>query len=130
MSGSILLDTKKILGINESYTAFDPDVIMHINSALAILAQLGVGPSNGIMIYDETTTWDEIVGSSRLLNMVKSYVYLRVRMLFDPPGTSFVLKAFEDQLRELEWRISIHRESEDWTTPRLPLVTVIDGGHP
>lgn len=121
MSRSILLDTKKILGINESYTAFDPDVIMHINSALAILGQLGVGPVEGLMIYDDSVTWDEITGSSRLLNTVKSYVYLRVRMLFDPPGTSFVLKAFEDQLRELEWRISIHRESEDWTHPLIPL---------
>lgn len=130
MSGSILLDTKKILGINDNYTVFDQDVIIHINSALSILGQLGIGPEDGLMIYDESATWDELIESSRLLNTVKSYVYLRVRMLFDPPGTSFVLKAYEDQLRELEWRISIHRESKDWTSPGLPLVSVIDGGHP
>lgn len=129
-SGSILLDTKKVLGINELYTAFDQDVMMHINSALSVIAQLGVGPAEGIMIFDETTAWDELTDGSRLLNMVKSYVYLRVRLLFDPPATSFVLKAFEDQLREMEWRISIHRESQEWTSPNLHLVSTVDGGHP
>lgn len=117
MTDSILDSTKKILGLDAGYTAFDLDVITHINSALSALSQLGVGPEEGFMITDSSSTWAELLGDNLNYNIAKSYIYLRVRMLFDPPNTSFLNKALEDQLRELEWRLSIHRESLDWVSP-------------
>jgi len=137
MSDSILISVKKVLGLDSEYTAFDQDVIMHTNSALAILSQLGIGSDKGYQITDETGTWQDITEGNLLLNTVKSYVYLRVRMLFDPPTTSFLAKAMEDQLRELEWRISVQRESTDWESPnpenyylQLSSNFIIDGGRP
>ena len=137
MSDSILISVKKVLGLDSGYTAFDQDVIMHINSALSILTQLGIGQDVGYQIVDETGTWDDVIEGNLLLNTVKSYVYLRVRMLFDPPNTSFVLSAMQEQLKELEWRISVQRESTDWTSPnpddyylQLSSNFVIDGGTP
>jgi len=134
MTESILDSTKKVLGLDAGYTAFDPDVIMHINSALSVLNQLGVGPEMGFMITDSSSTWDEVLETDINYNIAKSYVYLRVRMLFDPPNTSFLNKALEDQLRELEFRLSIHRESQYWEDPNtgeeVAVGSVIDGGGP
>lgn len=112
----ILEDTKKVLNLPASQTHFDADVILHINSVLSTLNQLGVGPANGLQIEDDTTTWDDLFTDLRF-NFVKSYVYLRVRMLFDPPQTSFLLEAFKQQYEELEWRINVLREQTDWTDP-------------
>lgn len=120
MTDSILDSTKKILGLDAGYTAFDLDVITHINSAFSVINQLGIGPDDGFMIMDSSTTWTDFLGNNLKYNIVKSYVYLRVRMLFDPPNTSFLNKALEDQLRELEWRLSVHRESVDWVSPNPP----------
>ena len=118
METSILTSTKKILGIAEDYTVFDLDVITHINSAFSTLTQLGVGPAEGFMIEDETAVWtDFIVDADPQYNSVKSYVYLRTRLLFDPPTTSYLIAAFNDQLKELEWRLNIHREETGWTPP-------------
>lgn len=122
MSESILTSTKKILGLDADYTAFDFDVITHINTALTTLHQLGIGPPNGFAIIDEAASWDEIltfdgVNADLLLNSVKTYIYLRVRSYFDPPTTSYMIKAVEDQLRELEWRLSMYRESLHWADP-------------
>jgi hypothetical protein len=132
MTDSILDSTKKILGLDAGYTAFDLDVITHINSALAALNQLGIGPESGFMITDSTSTWDEVLGTTSNYNLAKSYVYLRVRILFDPPNTSFVLTALSDQLRELEWRLSVEREATGWVNPNLDVdleeETVLDGG--
>lgn len=131
MSESILTSTKKVLGIPEAETAFDLDIIMHINSALMMLSQIGVGPEEGLAITDDTTLWDRITQSNNMLNTVKSYVYLRVRLLFDPPATSFVLKAFEEQMREMEWRLNLYREySAGSDIESLEDVLVIDGGQP
>lgn len=127
MTDSILDSTKKILGLDSGYTAFDLDVITHINSTIGTLNQLGIGPSGGFMITDSTSTWDELLGGIKNYNLAKSYVYLRVRILFDPPNTSFVLSALTEQLRELEWRLSVERESTEWTDPTLDEV-VLDGG--
>lgn len=113
MSESILESTKKILGIEADYTAFDMDIIMHINSALATLHQLGIGPEEGFMIEDESAEWGELLDDDPRLNQVKSYVYLKVRVVFDPPTTSFVLAAFEKQIQEHEWRINVYREGRD-----------------
>lgn len=110
ISASILDSTKKVLGLNASYDAFDQDVIMHINSVFSVLGQLGIGPVGGFMIEDAGPTWSDFLADVMLLNHVKSYMSLRVRILFDPPTTSFLLKTYEEQIKELEWRINVHRE--------------------
>lgn len=117
MSDSILTGTKKMLGLAEDYTVFDHDIITHINSVLMIVSQIGVGPEEGMMIEDASTTWDDLLGGDNMLNTVKSYVYLRVRMLFDPPTTGFLVTAMDDQVKELEWRLNTYRESIYWTAP-------------
>lgn len=114
---SILTSIKKALGLAEDYTAFDTDVIMHINSALNVLNQLGVGPSRGFRIQDKDSVWSEFTDDDNRLNMVESYTFLYVRLLFDPPGNSFAVKAIEEQKKELEWRINLQREEEIWTEP-------------
>lgn len=103
---SILDTTKKMLGLDAEYDAFDIDVIIHINSTFAQLAQLGVGPDDGFEIEDSTTLWPEYLGSNKLINFVKSYMYLKVRMWFDPPSTSYDLTAKQEQVKELEWRMN------------------------
>lgn len=104
---SILDSTKKILGIDADYDAFDLDVITHINSTFAQLAQLGVGPADGFEIEDSSTLWSDFLGANKLINSVKSYMYLKVRMYFDPPTTSFDLTAKQEQIKELEWRLNV-----------------------
>ncbi|QAU06721.1 virion structural protein [Gordonia phage Chikenjars] len=113
MSESILNSTKKILGIDEDYDAFDMDVILHINSALSTLNQLGLGPEEGFMIEDESAEWGDLLEDDMRLNSVKSLVYLKVRLMFDPPTTSFALTAMQEQIRELEWRLNVYREGRD-----------------
>lgn len=117
MSDSILTSTKKVLNLDESYTAFDQDIIMHINSVFSTLNQLGVGPETGFMIEDEAATWDDFLGTDLRLNHVKSYMYLRVRMLFDPPTTAHHVAAMEKQIEELAWRMNVQREEVAWTDP-------------
>lgn len=112
--GSILDSTKKSLGVGEDYDVFDPDIIMHINTVFAILNQLGVGPAETFQIEDETTTWGEFTQNNKTLNMVKSYVYLRVRLLFDPPETSYLINALDEQRKEMEFRMTVHSEGERW----------------
>lgn len=110
MEESILKSTKKILGLDDSYTAFDLDVITHINSAFSTLDQLGVGPDGGFFIEDDRDEWSDFTVPKNQLNLIKTYVFLKVRMLFDPPTTSFLIEATNNQLREYEWRISTFRE--------------------
>lgn len=104
---SILDSTKAALGIVPEYTAFDNQVIMYINTAFSVLHQLGVGPDDGFMIEDSSTTWDELTGGSKLLNMVITYVHLSVKLMFDPPMNSFATTAMKEQQKELEWRINV-----------------------
>jgi|SRR5580765_1039084 hypothetical protein len=119
MEQSILLSTKKILGIAPDYTVFDLDILTHINAAFSTLTQLGVGPVTGFMIENSDTEWDDFFGTvpDNQFNNVKTYVYLRVRQVFDPPTTSFAIQAFNDQIRELEWRMNVHREETQWVDP-------------
>lgn len=105
MNESILNSVKLQLGILPEYTVFDQQLILAINTAFSILHQLGVGPKDGYAIEDESNRWDEVV-TKQSLNMVKSYVFLKVKLLFDPPATSFVLDAYSKQLSEMEWRIN------------------------
>lgn len=114
MEDSILKSTKTILGLDPDYTPFDLEVITAINSAFSILHQLGVGPDDGFMIEDDTATWDEFIllaGSEpSSKNLIKTYIQLKTRMLFDPPTTSFHIKAMEDQINQYEWRLNVARE--------------------
>lgn len=116
-SDSILQNTKKALGLGPDYTPFDSEIIMHINSVFVILNDLGIGPDEGYAIEDAEDTWDMFFGTDMNRNLVKTYVFLRVRLLFDPPATSFHIAAIEKELQEFEWRISLRRESTDWTNP-------------
>lgn len=104
---SILDSVKKNLGIPEEYTVFDPDIIMHINSAFFVLSQLGVGPEKGFSISSKYYTWDLYITNDENLEAVKTYVYLKVRITFDPPSSSFVLTSMENQIKELEWRLNV-----------------------
>ena len=108
---SILTSIKKMLGIEESYTHFDSDLIMHINSVFVILKQLGIGPENGFAIEDRSATWDDYLGSNKNLEFVKTYIYLKVRLLFDPPTSSAMIEAVNKNISELEWRINIEAET-------------------
>ena len=110
MEESILTSTKKILGLSETYTAFDFDIITHINAAFSLLCQLGVGPAEGFSIQDKEDVWGDFAIPLNQLNLVKTYVYLKVRILFDPPQTSFLMQAANDQIREYEWRLNLFRE--------------------
>ena len=110
MEASILKSTKKILGLDQEYTAFDLDVITHINAAFSILDQLGVGPLGGFSIEDDQTEWIEYPVPPNQLHLIKTYIYLKVRLLFDPPSTSFLINAYEEQLKEYEWRLNVMRE--------------------
>lgn len=120
MSDSILTSTKKALGIEDAYTVFDPDIIMHINSVFSTLNQLGIGAAQGFMIEDKIPIWDAFLEGDLRLNNVKTYVFLRVRLLFDPPQTAHATTAYQEQIKELEWRINAQREDEKWTKPMTP----------
>jgi hypothetical protein len=110
---SILTSVKKMLGITEEYTHFDADIVMHINSVFADLAQMGVGPSSGFTIWDSSAIWDDFILDSLLLQSVKSYMYLRVKMLFDANSMgSSTLAAYERQISQWEWRLNVAAESE------------------
>lgn len=102
---SILTSIKKLLGIEESYEIFDPDIILYINSAFSTLTQLGVGPEEGFSIKDKTTNWSEYLNNDPRLDLIKNYVFLKVKLIFDPPTSSSVQSAYERMIQELEWRI-------------------------
>lgn len=104
---SILTSIKKLLGIAEEYKHFDDDLIMHINSVFLVLTQLGVGPATGFMIEDDTNEWVEFISESALLQTVKSYMYLKVKVLFDPPLSSTTLQSMTNIINEFEWRIRL-----------------------
>lgn len=104
---SILKTIKKLLGISDEETHFDTDIIMHINSVFSILHQLGVGPDKSFSIQDDTATWDDFIENDNNFNDVKTYIYLKVRLLFDPPVSSSVMSAMERQISELEWRLNV-----------------------
>ncbi len=112
MDESILTSIKKLLGITKEHTSFDPDIIMHINTVFMILNQLGVGPSNGFRIEDDSTTWDEYIKNEDNLEAVKSYIHLKVKLLFDPPLSSAAMEATKQLTNELEWRLNVGAESK------------------
>lgn len=112
---SILTSIKKMLGIDEEYTHFDADIIMHINSVLMTLTQLGVGPSEGFAIEDDTSTWIDFIPkiTTAQLHAVKSYIYMKVKLMFDPPLSSSVIESMNRQIAELEWRLNVAVDPEE-----------------
>ena len=108
---SILTSIKKFLGIAEEYEHFDADLIMHINSVFMILNQMGVGPPETFSISGKFETWDEFIPEGSNLASVKSYVYIKVKLLFDPPSSSALIEATNRQVSELEWRLNVAAET-------------------
>ena len=112
---SILTSIKKLLGITEEYTHFDTDLIIHINSVFATLTQLGVGPSEGFVIIDKDNNWEEFTNDNVLIESVKSYMYLKVRLLFDPPTSSAVIESYKQMINEFEWRLNVAADTKEIT---------------
>lgn len=110
---SILTSVKKALGIPEEAEMFDPELIIHINSVFASLNQMGIGPVEGFEIQDKNSKWNDFLDGDILLSSVKTYVYLKVRMIFDPPQNSMSKDAFEKQIAEFEWRNYVKKDNDE-----------------
>lgn len=125
---SILTSTKKVVHIGDDDPSFDHDIITHINSAFSTLHQLGIGPPDGFVIDGDEEEWEDFIPVSAPViperetarSLVKSFVYLFVRQLFDPPTTSYALGAMEKQMEQFTWRLSVMRETVDWVHPDPP----------
>lgn len=114
MEESIFESIKEMLGPDASYDVFDQDILVHINAAISVLAQLGVGPAAGFVVTGPSETWADFIGTDKTeLNMVKTYIYMKVRIAFDPPTNSSVLAAYQDACREYEWRMNVAVDPSD-----------------
>lgn len=107
--GSILATIKKMLGLAEDYTVFDVDIISMINSAILVLNQIGIG-ADGFTVAGYEENWSDLIGSNLSLTAVQQYIYMRVRLAFDPPANSFVVNSIEKQLDEMTWRLNVQAE--------------------
>lgn len=107
MNNSILNTIKEMMGIEIEETAFDNDIIVHINTVFFILNQLGVGPTEPFIIRDEYATWDNFISDNINLESIKTYMYLKVKLLFDPPLNSSVIESMKNTINELEWRLNV-----------------------
>ena len=107
MEDSILLSVKKHLGIADEDTGFDEDILQDINTTFGVLTQLGVGPKEGYSIEDATAKWSDYFAGSNLLHMVKSYMNIKVKILFDTNSPSAVISALKEEANMLEWRINV-----------------------
>lgn len=113
MEESILTTIKKLLGLDESYEAFDTDIIVAINTAIMALTQIGIGPSSGFRIEDDGATWQDFLGSDVIdLEAAKSYIFIKARLMFDPPSSSVVVEAYNKAAAECEWRLNVQRDPE------------------
>lgn len=112
MDESILISVKKLLGISSEDTSFDLDVLVHINTILTNLIQMGIGPSEGFYVSGTSETWGEFIQNDLLLQQVKSYVYLKVKLLFDPPTNSSMMESFKQLANELEWRLFVEKDNQ------------------
>lgn len=113
ISKSVLSSVKKMLGIPPEYTQFDPELVIHINSVFSILTQLGVGPDEGFSIKDSKDAWSDYIPEGKALEDVKTYVYLKVRLIFDPPQSSAAIEAMKQLASEFEWRINVGVDVEE-----------------
>ena len=116
-SDSILTSVKKLLQIAEDYEHYDQDIIIHINTFLTVLYQVGVG-QKGFFITDKSATWADFLVDEAKYNEAKTYVYLRVRLLFDPPTSGTAVEAIKENIKELEWRLFVDADpplsETDW----------------
>lgn len=110
---SILNTVKNRLGINLDDDSFNDELITIINGELAHLAQIGVGPKDGIEINDDTCTWSELIGDNKRLNFVKDYISVGVKLVFDYPTSGGLGKALEDRKHEYEWRLNFEVDPHD-----------------
>ena len=110
MDNSVLTSVKKMLGIESEYTQFDTDIIININSVMMTINQLGIGPVTGFYITGNTETWIGLIGERKDMEAIKTLVYLKVRLLFDPPSSAFVLESIQRQIQEFEWRLNVQAE--------------------
>jgi hypothetical protein len=112
MEASILSSIKKTLGLAADYDAFDEDVITYINSAFSTLTQLGIGPADGYIIEDAVAEWDDFTfdGTTAMLSMIKTYISLKVGILFDPPQMGYLVDLKTKQIEQYEWRLTVSRE--------------------
>lgn len=120
MTQSILVSVKKVMGITSADESFDLDLTMHINAIFSTLHQIGIGPEEGYQIEDASDMWEDFLGVDPRLNFVKTYVYLRVRLIFDPLQNPSVIESMNKQIQELESRMSILREGDSWQDPFVP----------
>lgn len=104
---SILISIKKLLGIDAYCDQFDTDVLLHINSVFMILNQLGVGPANGFVVTSNTEKWSDFIGDDQTIESVKTYVFLKVKLIFDPPQSSAAIESINRLISELEWRLNV-----------------------
>lgn len=119
---SILTSVKKMLGIEADYDHFDPDILMAINSVFTILAQIGVGPDDGFVITNDSATWDDFFGADeKKIELVKSYIYLKTKLIFDPPTTGVLHEAMERQIKEFEWRLNVAGEDYELNKPSVEI---------
>lgn len=110
---SILGTIKKLIGVDKDYGVFDLDLIIAINSSFMILNQLGVGPEKAFVIKDASATWKDFFGDDEIFELAKSYIYLRARLLFDPPSSGVLHEAVERQISEFEWRMHVQADFND-----------------
>lgn len=110
ITNSILNTIKKLSGLEVEITHFDTDLLIHINSAIANLTELGIGPVDGLVVEGPDESWVDLLGDRKYLNDVKTYVYLKTRLPFDPPTNSFLVATIESQIKELEWRLNAKTE--------------------
>lgn len=113
MEESILISIKKLLGIDKECTDFDLDILIHINTVFMVLNQLGVGPSEGFSIEDDSTTWSEYISDDMNFNSVKTFIHLKVKLLFDPPLNSSIIESINQSIKELEWRLNVQAEQNE-----------------
>lgn len=118
---SVLKSVKKVLGLGADYTAFDQDIMLHINGAIVVAKQLGVPVPAGFQVDADSVNWEDLDLTDDELGLIKTFLYLKVRLLFDPPATSFAISAAENQLKEYEWRLNAIHEA---TVP-LPLEEIV-----
>lgn len=110
MSDSILITVKKLIGLAEEDTSFDEDLLIHINSVVLVLTQLGICVSSSFDLQDASSTWEDLLGSDcdpEVFRSVKSYITLKVRKIFDPPQNGTVMQAIDAAINELEWRLNV-----------------------
>ena len=107
---SILETVKNLIGVASECADFDTNIMVHINSAIMTLRQIGIGPQNGFSVRDSSLTWIDYINDVNLYESVKDYIYLKVKIVFDPPTSSYVLEAMKEQIKELEWRLQTEKE--------------------